>query len=299
MSQLDFLCWPHQVFFCFNLFLFIQGSKRAQLQTQTSGLGPQSQSPSHPRLEPDQSWEYWSPSQSFHSPSASAAGERQRKRTLRKAEIDILGSFFNCINAFISPSTTILLLSSSLETQRWSYSWPMQTRPHAVPPTKPPPLHQGFAVEIVPLECISLTPSTGASSPRLSWGGQDWTQTSLRRSRASCSKQAAAGSKASTQDHRAQLTALRGHLHYQMEGQRHLRLARRHPPRNAEYCSCTSIIASEVWTGTPRFNIARNFKMLLLDIFILINAAGFVRPVLFPWTVLLCSFVYSVIFCHS
>lgn len=88
-----FFADPIKSFFCFNLFLFIQGSKRAQLQTRTSGSGPQSQSPSHPRLEPDQSWEYWSPSQSFHSPSASAAGERHRKRTLRKAEIDILGSF--------------------------------------------------------------------------------------------------------------------------------------------------------------------------------------------------------------
>lgn len=117
MSQLDFLCWPHQVFFCFNLFLFIQGSKRAQLQTQTSGSGPQSQSPSHPRLEPDQSWEYWSPSQSFHSPSASAAGERHRKWTLRSAEIDSFGSFL-----------TVKILSFHLEQEYsccqvlWRYS---------------------------------------------------------------------------------------------------------------------------------------------------------------------------------
>lgn len=59
-SQLDFLCWPHQVlfFFCSFSFLFSQGSRRAQLQTQTSGSGPQSQSTWHRWLEPDRFWEY-------------------------------------------------------------------------------------------------------------------------------------------------------------------------------------------------------------------------------------------------
>lgn len=171
--------------------------------------------------------------------------------------------------------------------------------PHVVPPTKPPPLYQGAAVRIILSEYISPTPSTGAPTPRLSWGLQDWPQTSLRHSRASCSIQAAAGSKAPTQDHRAQLIALRGHLHYQMEGQRHLRPPRCHSPRNVEYC----------WIAAPPPLPLKSEPALLALIslvpfaaghpprghtkyFILINAAGLVRPVLFPWTVLLCSFVY-------
>lgn len=145
--------------------------------------------------------------------------------------------------------------------------------PHVVPPTKPPPLHHGAAVGIVPSERIPTTPSTGA--PRLSWGGQDWT---LRRSRVSCSIQAAAGRKASTQDHQVQLTAFRGHLHYQMEGQHHLRPARHHPPRNVEYCWMAAPPSLRLKSEPALLALISlvPFNMLLLDIFILINAAGLV-----------------------
>lgn len=181
--------------------------------------------------------------------------------------------------------------------------------PHAPPPTKPLPLYQGAAVRIIPAEYISPTSSNGVPTPWPSWGLQDWPQTSLRHSRASCSTQAAAaGSKPPHRTIRSSLPpsgdsyTTRGRDRTTCD----LRPPRCHPPRNIEYC----------WIAAPP-SLRLKFEpallalislvpcnMLLLDILhgSILNTSYWLMllyAVLFSWTVLLCSFVYCVIFCKS